>query len=228
MVRAERLGLIAAAQGLHQLGGHKPPEFRLPVLGPVSFQYLGYMNNRDDAFAWLPDALGLTFPLYSQVQRVFLDYSDPLAPQVFNRDEVAEAETVHGTYINPETWIEYVPQRFLLTHDKRAKQSAVTTGSPRWMQDKAWPTCPLQGTPMRFVMQISSTVAYYMPVKASNIRLLGPERLEQVGVNGHVEYYSQERASERIYKVLNFWGDGHLYVFFAPETRMACYLIQNS
>jgi hypothetical protein len=30
------------------------------------------------------------------------------------------------------------------------------------------------------------------------------------------------------YEELNFWGDGDLFVFFEPTSKVACYFIQNT
>ena len=33
---------------------------------------------------------------------------------------------------------------------------------------------------------------------------------------------------KQYFEKMNFWGDGDLFVFFHPESKIACYMIQNT
>ena len=59
---------------------------------------------------------------------------------------------------------------------------------------------------MRFVCQISYPG---IPVTRTNI----------VPKNEYDKYHIQE---------MDFWGGGELFVFFEPETKIACYIVQNT
>ena len=77
---------------------------------------------------------------------------------------------------------------------------------PNWIQDPDIPVCPKSNRIMMFVCQLQGDG---VTTKHSN-------------VVAHDEWY------EQYYNKLNFWGDGDLYVFFEPTSKVACYIIQNT
>src|SRR5690606_14339902 len=100
------LQLMFDENGPHQLGGEVPDGFKLPENScVVPFQYLGFLDNQDKYFSWLPFRLHLTCPIYLNFDNVFLDYSDPNHPLIINKEEVEEADTSYEKDLNQNTEI---------------------------------------------------------------------------------------------------------------------------
>jgi len=197
--------LVRDERGPHRIGGAAPAPFRLPVCNSVTpFQYLGEISASDPVFGWLPFDLHLACPIYMNMGPLFVDYGDPNAPCIFNREEVESWDCDYDD-LGPDSEIIFeqwhvgtVPtDRF----DNSYAEGLAHTGVPDWVQDPEIPRCPKSGKVMRFVCQIQS--ASGLKIAHSNIAL-------------------------RVGEDLKFWGDGCLFVFFEPETRMACYFIQNT
>lgn len=194
--------LLEDANGVHHLGGEVPAGFTMPEAKlAVPFQYLGRLNNTD-AFAWLPFPLHLVCPIYLNFDKLFLDYSNPQHPVLINREEMEDAGTSYDDDLNTESEIVFAEKRF---HTAPSDWYGIA-GVPKWIQYAEIPICPKNGKPMRFVCQLDGN-----GVKAS-----------RSNVTPHDEWY------RRYYEELNFWGDGELYVFFEPESKTACYFIQNT
>ncbi|MFC7348944.1 hypothetical protein ACFQO9_19675 [Chryseobacterium zhengzhouense] len=86
---------IISTSGLHQIGGDFSDEFYRPSEKiSTSFQYLGYINNEDPTFSWLPYKLHLTYPIYLAAEILFLDYSDNKKPKLFNLDELLKCSPI--------------------------------------------------------------------------------------------------------------------------------------
>jgi hypothetical protein len=187
-------------RGKHQLGGEVPKGFTLPKCNSVvPFQYLGYISNEDDIFNWLPFKIHLACPIYLNVMNVFVDYSDPMNPTVINREEVEEADTSHDE-LDKDSEIVFDDANFSFV--KAEKFSPLgNAGIPNWIQASDIPTCPKSGKLMKFLCQLNGGV----PVKRSN-------------VDDPSNYFD----------TMEFWGDGDLFVFFEPTSKVACYFIQNT
>lgn len=92
--------------GVHQIGGEFPANFTVPNNKfVVPFQYLGYINNTDETFNWLPFKLHMICPIYLNFEFLFLDYSDPLSPTIINQEQVEKADTSYDDDLNVETEI---------------------------------------------------------------------------------------------------------------------------
>ncbi|MDJ1497093.1 hypothetical protein QNI19_29415 [Cytophagaceae bacterium DM2B3-1] len=196
--------LVEASEGLHQLGGEVPANFVLPEANCiVPFQYLGYINNEDVNFQWLPFQLHLTCPIYLNIQNVLLDYSDPLHPLVLNKDELERVDTSYDDLDqNTEIVFHEMAFDFVESFDPFGDGYA---GIPNWVQYPEYPICPKTGKLMRFLCQLDGGIK----TKRTNVT---PEK----------------EWDRKYYETLNFWGDGTLYVFFEPTSRVACYFIQNT
>jgi hypothetical protein len=79
-------------------------------------------------------------------------------------------------------------------------------GVPKWIQHPDIPRCPNTNKTMKFLCQLQGK-----GVTAN-----------RTNVTPKDEYYRS------YYEELNFWGDGDLFVFFEPESKIACYFIQNT
>lgn len=194
-------------RGIHQLGGELPAGFQLPASRlTVPFQYLGYLDNKGGAFAWLPFRLHLVCPIFLNIGQVFIDYTDPVKPVLLNQGELEEADSSYEE-LNAETRIVFEEVKFNAVPSLEKKRGLGHTGVPDWIQFPDIPHCPKTNKMMRFVCQLDSDAG--VGVKESNI----------IPSSDFMAAYFQE---------MNFWGDGNLFVFFEPSSKIACYFIQNT
>ena len=198
------LQMVEDDNGLHQLGGELPDDFQLPENNCVApFQYLGYIDNQDKNFSWLPFRVHLTCPIYLNIGNVFLDYSSPGKPALINREEVEMADTSNDE-VNRESEIVFNEKKFSFVEEKEFPGTG-HAGIPNWIQYPTIPMCPKSGRRMKFLCQLNGGV----DTKRTNIE-------------------PKDEWSSSYYEELNFWGDGDLFVFFEPTSRVACYFIQNT
>ncbi len=187
-------------RGKHQLGGEPPKGFTLPTCNSVvPFQYLGYINNEDKIFNWLPFKIHLACPIYLNVMNVFMDYSDPLNPTVINTDDLQEADTSHDE-LDKNSEIVFDSAKFSFV-EATEFSTLGNAGIPNWIQASDIPTCPKSGKRMKFLCQLHGGV-----------------QSKRTNVDGPGGYFEE----------MNFWGDGGLFVFFEPTSKVACYFIQNT
>ena len=193
--------------GLHHFGGVFPADFKIPSNNlPVPFQYIGYLDNKDEAFNWFPFGLNLILPIYLNIGNVFLDYSEPMMPLIINIEEIEKADCSYNE-LNSETKIIFKKVKFNTEFSNEIKYGLGHTGIPDWIQYPNIPRCPKSNKTMRFVCQLRSDVG--VEVKESNV----------IPSSDFMASY---------FKEMNFWGDGDLFVFFEPTSKVACYLIQNT
>jgi hypothetical protein len=198
--------------GLHQLGGDIPSEFTIPeneFLG--GFQYLGFINNADKYFEWLPFPLHLICPIFTDFDYVFLDYENPNAPKLIYP---ADTGTITSAYdeLTKDSYIIYNKANFSLqlfdgVNDDNEFDVIAIAGKPHWTQYSEVPTSPKSKKKMRFVCQLMSN---------------GPITAKDKNFKSDDDYY------EKLFTELNFWCDGDLKVFFDPTSKVACYFIQNT
>jgi hypothetical protein len=200
--------MVLDRKGPHQIGGEVPADFKLPDNKlAIPFQYLGYITNKDKVFRWLPFTLHLACPIYLGFDRLYLDYSNPGAPVVIGK-EIELAENVYENDLNSQT--EIVFQETKVRFKGADKYSESCAGVPNYLQYPEVPMCPKSGRRMKFVCQLDfAPPVRDVPVKYSNIDI-------------------KNAVYASYYKRLNFWGDGNLYVFFEPTSRVACYFIQKT
>jgi len=195
--------LFESEDGLHRLGGEVPSAFRIPKIKvPVPFQYLGSISNKDQIFDWLPFPVHLTCPIYVSFDKLYLDYSDPNKPIVFNEQEM-ETQSFHEDILNTGTEIVFYEKKVSFSESSSFSQSCA--GIPHYAQYPEIPICPKSGKRMRFLCELNQRV----PVKRSNIDL------------AKTPYPSN-------YEAMDFSGAGCLFVFFEPRSKMACYFIQST
>ena len=199
------LQLVEDKNGLHQLGGEIPNDFQLPENNcVVPFQYLGFINNQDINFSWLPFKVHLTCPIYLNIGNVFLDYSNPNKPTIINREEVEKADTSHDDDLNQNSEIVFNEMEFSFVIEERFSGTG-HSGLPNWIQYPDIPMCPKSGKSMKFLCQLNGGVT-----------------AKRTNVEPKDEWY------RHYYEELNFWSDGDLFVFFEPTSKVACYFIQNT
>lgn len=202
------LALDYAATGFHSIGGPIVPNFRLPTHPnlPASCQYIATISRHDPVFDWLPiETLHLAYPLFASVGPLFLDYSNPMAP------EIIQCDLIEHTFqcVTTDTVLEYEQLFFSANEldDKPLYSNLGQTGVPSWIQHPEDPRCPKSGKRMRFLFQMDCT----------NSKIV---RKEGVG--------TEDADIQSYLDTINFWCDGLLYVFIEPETAVVCMLIQNT
>lgn len=197
------LNVFQTIEGLHQLGGEIPHDFHLPDHNcTTSFQYLGFINNLDKNFDWLPFKLHLICPIYLNIGNVFLDYTNPLKPSIINRQEVEAADTDDD--LNPNSEIVFNEMKFSFIEDFEFGMGG-HSGIPNWIQNPDIPICPKTGKRMTFLCQLNGGVT----VKRTNV-------------------VAKSDMYQNYFKEMNFWGDGDLFVFFETTSKVACYFIQHT
>ncbi|GAB5564142.1 MAG: hypothetical protein Wins2KO_12050 [Winogradskyella sp.] len=188
------------------LGGDIPDEFKMPDLElKAPFQYLGKLSNTEEAFNWLPSDIHLIAPLYLDIDKVFVDYSDPLHPKILNKEELEDTESSYDE-IKPNS--ELIYEKVFITMEKTFDfDNMAFSGVPNWIQNPEIPTCPKSKKTMKFLCQL--TDALNVKTKTTSIS-------------------PKDDWSKLYYERMNFWGDGDLYIFFEPESKVACFFIQHT
>lgn len=198
--------------GLHQLGGDLPNGFKIPeneFLG--GFQYLGFINNQDPYFQWLPFPLHLICPIFTDFDYVFLDYEDPNEPKLIYPKDTAEITSAYDE-LTKDSYLIYNKANFSIqpfdgVNDDNEFDIIALAGKPHWNQDSDVPVSPKTKKKMQFLCQLMSN---------------GPITVKEKNFKGSDEY------NEQLFTDLNFWGDGDLKVFFDADSKTACYFIQNT
>ncbi|MEI6408632.1 MAG: hypothetical protein WCR52_04580 [Bacteroidota bacterium] len=197
--------IIEEVNGPHQMGGEIPAGFKIPEHNcVVPFQYFGFINNEDPKFNWLPFPVHLICPIYLNFRQLFLDYSNPNAPIILNTAEMEAADTSFKEDLNRQSEIVFEAMRFGFTEGFKNEPKA-SAGVPQWIQYPDIPHCPKTGKRMRFLCQ-----------------MLGGVKTKRTNVTPKNEY------RKRNFEKLNFWGSGDIFIFFEPESKTACYMIQNT
>lgn len=146
------LQMMEDQNGPHQLGGEPPVKFEFPDNDCiVPFQYLGFLSDTDPHFNWLPFTLLLTCPIYLNIGKVFLDYSNPYKPVIINRAEVEKADTSFAEDLNRDSEIVFNAMRFSLS-EARSFEEPGHSGIPCWIQNPEIPVCPKTGNRMKFLL----------------------------------------------------------------------------
>jgi hypothetical protein len=142
--------------GVHTIGGSKPKELVLPthpaLLSP--FQYIGTLDCTDPLFNWINiEKLHIVFPIYDLNNGIFLNYSNPIQPEI-----IEPIEFFDDSY--EKYHIEYEQVNFktsnVLDVNKYLDEDALLCGVPLWYQFPHVPKCPISKKPMSFICSIKS------------------------------------------------------------------------
>ncbi|WP_337965228.1 hypothetical protein [uncultured Flavobacterium sp.] len=198
--------------GKHQLGGDLPTEFVIPENEFKSnFQYLGFIDNKDEVFNWLPFKLNLICPIYLDIELVFLDYENPNEPKLIYPKNTSEIGSAYRT-LDLNSKVVYEAQKFSLsefdgvTEDNEFDIKGIA-GKPHWDQEQNIPVCPKTNKKMKFVCQLTSWND--VPTKYTNV-------------------VAEDKYEQKLFSKMNFWEDGNLYIFIEPDAKTVCYFIQNT
>lgn len=197
--------IVPAERAESYLGGEPPQGFQMPVFPfNAPFQYLGKLSAADEAFQWLPFDLHLVAPVYLNFDQLFIDYSDPNHPQVLDVAALEQAGTAYDD-LKPDSRIVFKKVPVKAVQIPGPDPSFGCAGIPNYLQYPTIPVCPKSKKPMRFLCQLSS-----------DDRVATAATTVQPSEAGYGRYFDH----------LNYWGDGDLFVFFDPESKVVCYFIQ--
>lgn len=195
-------------KGIHTIGGPKPPSFVLPHHEALksNFIYIGALDTSDPKFQWINlEKLHLTYPVYEGAFEVFLDYQDPNAPVILNPetfiyswmdDEVKGVEKVQYTSQNYKVVDEIDFEEF-----EKDSKNDLLCGVPLWYQYPDIPTCPKNGKVMQFVATINSDFG---------LKVENEDEVKNIPFGNY----------------LVFGDEGHLFVFYEPESKTLCMIVQ--
>jgi hypothetical protein len=198
--------------GKHQLGGDVPDDFKIPQNQFKSnFQYIGFINNTDEIYSWLPFKLHLICPIYLDFDSVYLDYENPNAPKIIYPNNTAEVGTAYRT-LDENSRIIFEPNKISIREfsgvtEENEFDVIGVAGKANWTQNENIPVCPKNNKKMKFVCQLTS----WSETKTKYTNVIAEDDYEQ-----------------DLFSKMNFWGDGDLYIFIQPESKTVCYFIQNS
>lgn len=200
--------IVRDENGKHQIGGEIPKDFMIPENEFLAgFQYLGFIDNSDPLFSWLPFKVNLIHPIYTDEYFVFLDYTNPYSPTIIEPTATGSSTSAFEEIDkNSKIIWEAVKVRMEVNEEIDEFECIGVCGEPSWLQEAEIPVCPKSGKPMRFLCQLGS----FSEIRStfSNV----------VPTPGMAKYFEE----------LNFWCDGNLYVFIEPISKTMCYKIQNT
>mgnify|MGYP005748049069 FL=1 len=203
--------LQKAKNGDSFLGGEVPEGFQLPRLKACpSFQYIGTLSPKTEGLGWLSFDFHMVAPIHGSFLQLFLDYSDPMCPQIWGSESYLNSD-YEDNYVKFDT--ELIFEKQFLKAKKLKKmpdffeENPGYLGVPHWIQNPHILNCPKTGEMMKFVAQFGMGVD--IKLKRTNIEI--PKE----------GYYAQHLTK------MSFWGDGDLYVFLNPNSKMACFIIQH-
>ena len=200
--------LVRDENGTHQIGGEVPKDFIIPTNEFIAgFQYLGFIDNSDPLFSWLPFKVNLIHPIYTDEYFVYLDYSNPNIPTIIEPQDTASATSAFDEIDkNSKIIFEGVTVSTEEKEEIDEFENIGICGEPDWLQEAEIPTCPKTGTSMKFLCQLGS----FGEIKATYSNVEPTKGME--------EYFQK----------LNFWCDGNLYIFIEPTSKTMCYTMQNT
>ncbi|TAE00207.1 MAG: hypothetical protein EAZ97_06540 [Bacteroidetes bacterium] len=195
-------------EGKHQIGGEFPANFEIPKNEFLAgFQYLGYIDNTDSLFSWLPFRVNLIHPIYCDDYFVYLDYNNPNAPTIIEPQNTADSTSAFSEIDkNSKIIFEGVKVSTIINTEEDNYKCIGIAGEPEWLREIDVPICPKSGKPMMFLCQLGS---------CSNI-------------NAVYSNIKPEKGMEEYFQKLNFWCDGNLYIFIEPISKTMCYTMQNT
>ena len=211
--KSDKVSIILNSKGKHFIGGKADSKVKIPKLETSPVIYFGYISKSEKHLPILDFDLHLICPLFLDLQDpIFFDYTNPLKPIII-RENVSSNFDILFDNIPSSAYIEYEKMNFCFdnpmptkmkigVHEFEMVPGEIGHCEPaNWIQDENVPTCPINGKPMKFLFQLGG-VDECKTVKGQEI--LDKEYLDSY---------------------LNF-GDGFLYIFYEPESKVIAYLNQ--
>jgi hypothetical protein len=203
----------------NRLGGSVPKGFKIPeTRNPVGLQYIATLTPNGPFLPFLTHPLHVVYPLFVKGHffRLSLDYSDPMAPVFVDQDGFEDAIRLHDldySGLKNPSGITYGADALdvvLATpydYDTHVFDKLGRSGTPAWINSPRVVECPKSGKPMEFVVQFESTD--WLLTSMAPFDGMDPDIVDR-------------------FETLNFWDDGVLYVFYAPETKIMTAFIETT
>lgn len=189
--------------GKHRIGGNCPSDFILPKHEKLNtpFIYIATIDTTDKHFDWINlPRLDITYPLYECNYGIFLDYSDPLKPEILNPETFDSSWFVSS--IKGTDKVKFKEQRFKTVDTLNSLDDEhLLCGVPLWYQAPDIPICPKTGEVMQFICTINSD---------STIDIEEKNGIENLPFGDY----------------LIFADYGSLYVFYQPNSKVLYLNIQ--
>jgi len=205
--------IIIDPSGKQVIGGECPKYFEMPKSEcNTQFNYLGCLDCQiEESLIWTElKYFHMIFPIISDLEIIFLDYTNPNKPELLNLNQVLNNSTQNDYLSNSdkivfkETRVSYKKMKldYLVI-----SQTVGNIGSPTWVQNELIPRCPKTSKPMKFLVSLQSNG--YVEVLSSTVKT------NDEFMNNYINSF-------------NFGGDGRLFIFYSPESKTAAYFIQNT
>ena len=199
--------------GHHRIGGQCPADFKIPESKcQAPFVYLGYLDCQvEESLDWTRmGQFHMIFPLHTNLDVLYLDYSNPQKPLIHNADEI-DQQITHFKGMNSEDKIIFKENSVSMEDISldRVVQDEILgkIGAPDWIQHELIPRCPKTGKPMKFLVMLESSKL--IELKSSTVQLENET---------YIPYVSS----------FEFGSWGALYIFIEPESKMVAAYIQNT
>lgn len=199
VVKNKFLTIVPNKNGVNQLGGILPQDINFTNVSNVSFQYLGFISDENRNLEFVNKKIHLVAPIYSDFERIYIDYSLESEIKILDTEEnITDIENLYDEIQNKNEEVIFDIQKFDLKEEFILGDIG-HSGIPLWVQYPEIPKCPKTGMTMKFLLQLNS----------------GPKILE-----------SPQNFPEDIMEFSG--GNGNLYIFYCPESKIACYINQTS
>lgn len=205
--------LIPQKDGIHQLGGFTPENFKMPQnITSTPNIYLGRLNcEMEESLKWSKlNQAHLVCPIHADFETIYLDYSNPLEPKLLSSEN---KESISSAYddLTPNDEIVFkelkVGTTELLIDLIYEDQVLGNIGAPTWIQHELIPKCPKTGKHMKFLIMLETNMV--VELETSNVNI------NDESMRGYIESF-------------NFWCDGALFIFYEPDSKIMAYFIQNT
>ena len=129
-------------KGKHDFFGPAPVGFEIPKPKCAHlFHYLGKISRGSKVLNWLPFDFHLIAPIHMGFDAIWLDYTNPEAPEIVNKEEV---DRYQNTVNDPasDCFMSYGHKKATLKKGASFNEKVGFTGTPIWMQGFFEMRCP--------------------------------------------------------------------------------------
>nr|WP_321222766.1 hypothetical protein [uncultured Psychroserpens sp.] len=211
--KSNKTYLILNPKGKNSIGGKAPAELIIPKLETSPIVYLGMISKHESALKLIDFNFHLVCPIFIDLQQpVFFDYTNALSPKLI-RENIDSNFNILFDDIPANAYIEYKKLNFYFDNPKPTKIKIGVhelevvsgeighTGQPNWIQNDAWPLCPITGNKMEFLFQLGD-------IDDCKTKF-GQEILDKESIDPYLSF-----------------GHGYLYVFYEPSSKIVAYINQ--
>mgnify|MGYP001626680375 FL=1 len=105
--------------------------------------------------ACLPFDINLICPIFLDIDKVWVDYSNPNQPLVINKEEIDTTSTAYKS-LKKDSFIKYNTTHFRMDYTEEFPYVFGHAGIPEWIQYPDIPRCPKTKETMKFLCQLKS------------------------------------------------------------------------